>query len=406
MYGFTDGDTKNVRVFNNVLETFTKEQEAKIDTLHTIKDSLVRVIDIEDGSAPVISQSNEVLESIYIKTVDAYMETIAVEGDERDIIKLLLTSFRLELKAKLSELARAKRSGDTELLLRVQEDIESLKEAVLAELPNSVEKREIIESINAYLAEVTTKLQELTIRNEKILAEREGDDIFKDSDKDGISDYDEIHLYNTNPFAADTDGDGYIDSVEIALGYDPNDSRNEALITYESPKEAGIVREDLLLVTSITTLTFDSETDAEIPPRALIAGKGLPNSFITLYIFSTPIVVTVKTDAEGGWSYVFDKELEEGTHEVYVGITDNRGRIVAKSNPISFVKTAQAFTMANTMEGAVAQTAPESSLIPQSAMLLIASIAVVALGLILILLGIHVHGIHGRKLVMGETQSA
>lgn len=45
-----------------------------------------------------------------------------------------------------------------------------------------------------------------------------GDAITNDSDKDGITDYDEISLYKTNPFAADTDGDGFIDSSEITLG--------------------------------------------------------------------------------------------------------------------------------------------------------------------------------------------
>lgn len=47
-----------------------------------------------------------------------------------------------------------------------------------------------------------------------------------DTDGDGLSDQDEINLYNTSPALADTDGDGYSDSREInELGFDP-DSNN------------------------------------------------------------------------------------------------------------------------------------------------------------------------------------
>lgn len=44
----------------------------------------------------------------------------------------------------------------------------------------------------------------------------------KDTDADGLSDYEEINTYNTSPYLADTDSDGYNDKEEIAAGYDPN----------------------------------------------------------------------------------------------------------------------------------------------------------------------------------------
>jgi len=42
-----------------------------------------------------------------------------------------------------------------------------------------------------------------------------------DTDKDGLSDYDELFVYKTEPFNPDTDGDGLTDSDDIALGFDP-----------------------------------------------------------------------------------------------------------------------------------------------------------------------------------------
>jgi len=46
-----------------------------------------------------------------------------------------------------------------------------------------------------------------------------GSDI--DSDGDGLSDYDEIHVYDTDPWLADSDGDGISDAEELDDGTDP-----------------------------------------------------------------------------------------------------------------------------------------------------------------------------------------
>jgi hypothetical protein len=44
----------------------------------------------------------------------------------------------------------------------------------------------------------------------------------KDTDKDGLSDWEEINIYGTSPYLADTDSDGISDTEEIAQGTDPN----------------------------------------------------------------------------------------------------------------------------------------------------------------------------------------
>jgi hypothetical protein len=59
-------------------------------------------------------------------------------------------------------------------------------------------------------------------------------------------------------------------------------------------------------------------------------------------VYSTPIIVTVQADVSGVFEYVLDTTLEDGTHEVYVASVNNSGKILAQSNPIPFVKTAQA----------------------------------------------------------------
>lgn len=44
----------------------------------------------------------------------------------------------------------------------------------------------------------------------------------QDSDDDGLTDYDEVYVYNTSPYLKDSDSDGYLDREEIENGYDPN----------------------------------------------------------------------------------------------------------------------------------------------------------------------------------------
>ena len=43
-----------------------------------------------------------------------------------------------------------------------------------------------------------------------------------DTDKDSLSDYDELNIYHTSPFIEDSDSDGDLDNNEVASGEDPN----------------------------------------------------------------------------------------------------------------------------------------------------------------------------------------
>jgi hypothetical protein len=44
----------------------------------------------------------------------------------------------------------------------------------------------------------------------------------QDTDFDGLSDFEEVYIYRTNPNSADSDVDGFSDKDEINNGYNPN----------------------------------------------------------------------------------------------------------------------------------------------------------------------------------------
>ena len=160
-----------------------------------------------------------------------------------------------------------------------------------------------------------------------------------DSDRDGVSNDEEKQL-GSNPNNPDTDGDGFMDGDEIKNGFDPlkfspGDKRDK--VVFQTPKEQGDVKTEFKVDSAEMK---KNQAGADI---IKLSGKALPDRFVTIYIYSNdPIIVKIKTNANGDWSYDLDKGLENGSHEVYVAITDNTGKITAKSSPLGFIKTAQA----------------------------------------------------------------
>ena len=175
-----------------------------------------------------------------------------------------------------------------------------------------------------------------------------------DLDNDGLSNNDE-YRFGTDPNDTDTDKDGFVDAAEIQSGRDPlvaaSDTESDAIIL-EDPKLAVAGDEGIYQVVNVETV--GGEKGKKI---SKLSGKALPNTYVTLYIYSDPIVMTVKTDMDGNWSYVLDKPLELGNHEVYVAVTSNTGKIVAKSNSFAFAQTAEA-AVALTSPGDTEDRAP------------------------------------------------
>jgi len=63
-----------------------------------------------------------------------------------------------------------------------------------------------------------------TNQNQLASEDQNSDEVLKskDTDNDGLSDYDELNTYKTSPYLEDTDGDGLKDNEEIKNGTDPN----------------------------------------------------------------------------------------------------------------------------------------------------------------------------------------
>ena len=193
-----------------------------------------------------------------------------------------------------------------------------------------------------------------------VFTERSGTRAYYDTDQDGVTDYDEINIYHTDPASNDTDRDGFTDGAELLSRTNPlgglevtrgvvgdasttKTEKSDETVRLHSPLISGVTEPELLAVRSVDVAEVGFSAQGSSTVKKLkLAGTAQPNSFVTIYVFSEPIVVTVKADATGAWTYTLDKELPDGTHQVYSAITDAGGRILAKSEPLPFVKVAAA----------------------------------------------------------------
>ncbi len=85
-------------------------------------------------------------------------------------------------------------------------------------------------------ASLSEQLSQILEENRQTVAgcQPNPDDKNKDSDNDGLMDWQET-TWQTNPCQADTDGDGYLDGEEVASGYNPVvPAPNDELADYDS----------------------------------------------------------------------------------------------------------------------------------------------------------------------------
>ncbi len=288
--------------------------------------------------------------SLYSVTADAEIKETAssTQFETASDIDAIITLYRSELEDVLERYAVAKQSGDALMLELVERELQEVKNKMVTEVLLDPNLNDLGDDVEVALGErfVDIKRRIDTFEELRRTATERASAI--DRDGDGISDFDEANLYQTDPDKSDTDNDGVTDGIEIMRGFDPLDPLAEVIVTYEMPQDTvGLIENELLKIDEVSPVIKTDDPTIAPTVQAEIRGKGLPNSFVTIYVFSTPTIVTVRTGEDGSFVYTFEKELEDGEHEVYVAVTDNTGAIMARSNPFRFIKKAEAFSPIN-----------------------------------------------------------
>lgn len=96
-----------------------------------------------------------------------------------------------------------------------------------------------------------------------------------DSDHDGIDDYEELNGYNTNPCAYDTDGDTLCDGDEVLLGLDPLVQKTDGVTLDSERKFTQELSEERISEQLL------AETNEAIPSLTLVASGNI-NKYVTM----------------------------------------------------------------------------------------------------------------------------
>ncbi|MEA3398500.1 MAG: hypothetical protein U9R06_02020 [Patescibacteria group bacterium] len=101
-------------------------------------------------------------------------------------------------------------------------------------------------------------------------AEREAQLKVQDTDGDGLSDWDELNVYQTSPYLEDSDSDGFSDKEEISSDNDPNcpqgvDCYGSGLLDAGVKKEVdtGVTMDDLNAQSSIIGQMMASQPESD-----------------------------------------------------------------------------------------------------------------------------------------------
>lgn len=394
-------DSRNLP--NGKYEFYVK---SKIDAKSAVSDTVMFYVSNSSVIAPVDNPGLEKdpVDRPLIEIINQVDETVAPTFSVNEDVVLETDRLFSENEADINDLLKrysvAVQSGDAILIETAKNALDKKRDSITIQALQDERVGGLADNIDQEIKERLDSFVEKVQKFEQIRVKKSGGTSAKDTDSDGVSDFDEINLYGTDPEIADTDNDGVADGVEIIKGYDPTDAKSEAVVKFESPKTSiAIINDDVIKVVAVEPLV--EKAGALVKVKTEIRGSGLPNSFVTLYIFSSPTIVTVKTDADGSFVYTFDKELEDGAHDVYVAITDNAGEIVAKTSPFSFIKEAQAYTPIDASKNEIVsnETVVESASNDYGR---VVGIGILALGLILIMLGM---SLKGKKEDDGESDN-
>jgi hypothetical protein len=367
-----------IEIANKVKEEVKKAELEKIEKMKKeMEISQPQLIEKEKIAEKVVQETKREVENKIQETtkeipVKMEKKEIEITPEIKDLKKILENEIA---KGETPQIKQEKEMKKEEIVKKIvqpfEEKIQNLpqKEKEIA----MRKKEELEEKIKEELKKTEIKLAQIA-KAKKEISELS----FKDSDEDGLYDWQEISL-GTDPLNPDTDQDGFLDGIEVKYGFDPQKLDPAKRMFVGDPKKEGRISEKLSV-----------EKVEILEGKLKITGKGIPKSFVKIYIYSSPIIAMVRVNEKGYFEYILDKPLADGTHTVYVVLTNNQGKIEEKSPAFSFVKTGDKILRITELEAKV-PTSPAQSLLNLFLIFTLATI-VIALGIAFFVISLAIRG--------------
>lgn len=324
-YGRYAGNAAYISVSNQVQQSTS--ELAQLKSQISGEESL-----IQTKETNLAQTQNQISESVSQKTEEISSDASSVlPADKLLEVKQELNVLSLKIKSNIGVLERqALDQSNQEIASKAKE----VADLIVSASKDGIKSEEIQRKIGELARDSISRLNDYFLQHQE-LNQAEKDLASKDTDRDGVPDQEEIRL-GTNPFVLDSDGDGFLDGSEIKLGYDPLTPSPADKLTYQNPKEVEASVSDNYQVKEVELVESATNKDEKV---LKISGIAPANSFVTIYIYSTPTIVVTKADENGNWEYTLDKPLADGRHTVYASVTNNKGDIEGISKSFDFAKT-------------------------------------------------------------------
>lgn len=336
----------NQRIDQKVTETtqritqIAQEVEIKNEIVEGLKQDIQKInskIQEEKTAERTIEEKRREQEVVEQRIITLEKDATAFHGADlriiqREIEKVGITITPEEIQAGMRGIRQDARVVLNETKEKKVELEREIEEATQKRERAKDELREIKGRVQERVTEAQIKIEtmpliermEREVRDEKEVQLTKIAEIKIDSDGDGLTDEEEVRL-GTDPFNPDSDGDGFLDGIEVRHGFNPLSLRKEAEVIHQDPRDVTPREVETYIVKEVRVILLpDGRRGLEV------SGRGLPNSYVTLFIFSEPIIVSVRVDENGRWSYLFE-DPEDGKHEIFVAVTNNQGAIEARS---------------------------------------------------------------------------
>jgi len=364
----------NVQKEKKIKEEIAENVEKKNKAEKKIKEKQKELNELEELGLPGIAE----------KRVDAIKKEKKAIVEKQEKEKGESEKKIKEKQKELSEISIQKESKKKEVIESSLKPLEVIKKRV--QNPDKILELQIdiAEKVKEKILTLETKIS--IVEESKTELKKQA---LRDTDEDGLPDFLEIEI-GSDPFSPDSDGDGYLDGEEMVAGFDPLSPSVEDKIVYQDPRKIEPKREDIFVVER-ARVRISEETGKEV---LRIEGMGLPNAFVTLYIYSAPLVVMTKTDQYGRWIYELDKFVESGEHEIYVVLTNNMGEITARSEGFNFIKSGAGILQlipevwAQETGRSMEEVASPYEILQRSFIILTLAIIVLAMGVALVVVGV------------------
>ena len=231
-------------ITNTSIDNLDNKLAVENNNATVINKTSVQIQDISSVIDELKNNSNNTKEQLISLINDGVLNIInnsAAEGKKIDTIKINISRDELisQVENTLSNLAIITSSDVDKLKNDINTGIENIK--ILAGVSNNDSQLSTTNSEN--IANQLNSLSVTVNQNSEILKDKGGDLLFKDTNKDGISDYDSTFVYNIDPIKPSPvsiyEGKKINASEKILLGFDPSSTKLVKL-NIEQPAQSNV----------------------------------------------------------------------------------------------------------------------------------------------------------------------